>query len=239
MEHICFPINLHTHWAALAIQSRIRTARKSWSAGSRNGGRLLPAAQNQSKTVPPLSQAKPDGDCKKWASISWYPWFVAFKSTYKKLENPEAAQPFQNRPKPCQKLQYFCFCICIRTGICWCIFIAGFLLVLQVSHVHVLKFVPRTQQACFHNMPLAFATAAVNYYVALNVELGGLFYWWVPDTAFAVQEPYLIMFPPNSPSQYKQDIYKTAKDREAFAYVLHVFIEKMPKQGLKGIWSEL
>lgn len=106
MEHICFPINLHTHWAALAIQSRIRTARKSWSAGSRNGGRLLPAAQNQSKTVPPLSQAKPDGDCKKWASVSWYPWFVAFKSTYKKLENPEAAQPFQNRPKPCQKLQY-------------------------------------------------------------------------------------------------------------------------------------
>jgi len=69
-----------------------------------------------------------------------------------------------------------------------------------------------TQQACFHNMPLAFATAAVNYYVALNVELGGLFYWWVPDTAFAVQEPYLIMFPPNSPSQYKQDIYKTAKE---------------------------
>lgn len=88
---------------------------------------------------------------------------------------------------------------------------------LQVSHVHVLKFVPRIQQAFFHNMPLAFATAAANHYVALNVELDGLFYWWVPDTAFAVQEPYLIMFPPNSPSQYKQDIYKTAKDREAFA----------------------
>ena len=58
---------------------------------------------------------------------------------------------------------------------------------LQVSHVHVLKFVPRTQQACFHNMPLAFATAAVNYYVALNVELGGLFYWWVPDNLWQEQ----------------------------------------------------
>ncbi len=218
MERIRFPINLHaTHWTDLAIQSRTRTAGKSWSAGSRNGGRLLPAAQNQSKTAPPLSQTKLDGDCRKWALISyWYPWFVAsFKAKYKKTWKswnctavPEQAKTIVSihTVSICAFVQAFGDAFSLQDFCSW---------TLQVSHV--LKFVPRIQQAFFHNMPLAFATAAGNYYVPLNLELDGLFYWWVPDTAFAVQEPYLIMFPPNSPSQYKQDIYKTAKDREAFA----------------------
>eukprot|EP00438_Fugacium_kawagutii_P025084 Skav212956 [mRNA] locus=scaffold3901:10899:11716:+ [translate_table: standard] len=70
---------------------------------------------------------------------------------------------------------------------------------------------PRTQQAFFHNMPVAFATAVD--YQALNLELDSLLYWWEPDTAFALQKPYELMFPPHSPSQWKQGITKTMQDR--------------------------
>eukprot|EP00435_Cladocopium_sp_Y103_P061231 s102_g22.t2 len=69
------------------------------------------------------------------------------------------------------------------------------------------------QQAFFHNMPLAFAMASENFYVALNLELQGLLYWWAPDTQFALQKPHQLMFPPHSPSQYKQQIYKTMKEK--------------------------
>ena len=50
----------------------------------------------------------------------------------------------------------------------------------------------RIQQAFFHNMPLAFATALtdpVDLYVPLNRELQSLLYWWTPDTKFTLDNP--------------------------------------------------
>jgi len=71
------------------------------------------------------------------------------------------------------------------------------------------------QQAFFHNMPLAFATALtdpVDLYVPLNRELQSLLYWWTPDTKFTLDNPAQVLFPPNSPSQYQQNIFKTQKE---------------------------
>ena len=71
------------------------------------------------------------------------------------------------------------------------------------------------QQAFFHNMPLAFATAQevpVNYYIPLNRQLQSLLYWWTPDTKFTLDNPSQVIFPPNSPSEYANQIFKTQRE---------------------------
>ncbi|CAE7270599.1 elmMI, partial [Symbiodinium sp. KB8] len=71
------------------------------------------------------------------------------------------------------------------------------------------------QQAFFHNMPLAFATAQhgpENYYVSLNRQLQSLLYWWMPDTTFKLENPSRVIFPPNSPAEYAKQIFKTQQD---------------------------
>ena len=71
------------------------------------------------------------------------------------------------------------------------------------------------QQAFFHNMPLAFATAQhgpENYYVSLNRQLQSLLYWWMPDTTFTLENPSRVIFPPNSPAEYAKQIFKTQQD---------------------------
>eukprot|EP00439_Symbiodinium_sp_Y106_P032155 s4992_g3.t2 len=71
------------------------------------------------------------------------------------------------------------------------------------------------QQAFFHNMPLAFATAQkepVDHYIPLNRQLQSLLYWWTPDTKFTLDNPSQIIFPPNSPSEYANQIFKTQRE---------------------------
>ena len=71
------------------------------------------------------------------------------------------------------------------------------------------------QQAYFHNMPLAFATAQkepVDYYIPLNRQLQSLLYWWTPDTKFTLDNPSQVIFPPNSPSEYANQIFKTQRE---------------------------
>jgi len=70
------------------------------------------------------------------------------------------------------------------------------------------------QQATFHNMPVAFATARitpVDDYIPLGRELQSLIYWWFPDTMFALDSPSIVIFPDYSPSEQKQQIYRTMK----------------------------
>eukprot|EP00439_Symbiodinium_sp_Y106_P025847 s6778_g3.t1 len=68
------------------------------------------------------------------------------------------------------------------------------------------------QQAFFHNMPLAFATAQhepENYYISLSRELQSLLYWWMPDTTFTLENPSRVIFPAHSPAEYAKQIFKT------------------------------
>lgn len=37
----------------------------------------------------------------------------------------------------------------------------------------------------------------------------GLIYWWFPDTMFALDSPSIVIFPDYSPSEQKQQIYRT------------------------------
>ena len=65
------------------------------------------------------------------------------------------------------------------------------------------------QQAFWHNMPVAFATAVDGDFVTLNRELRSLLYAWVPETTFFLDNPSLVIFPEHSPSEYQNNIYKT------------------------------
>ena len=70
------------------------------------------------------------------------------------------------------------------------------------------------QQAYFHNMPLALATAAsYNDYLVLNKDQGSALYWWLPDPSFALDDPAAVEFPPENPSEYRQGIYRTMAAR--------------------------
>lgn len=67
------------------------------------------------------------------------------------------------------------------------------------------------QQAYFHNMPVAFATAWVepDAYQSLNKATQGLMYWWVPDTQFTLDNPKKMIFPDPSPAEQAQNIWRT------------------------------
>ena len=71
------------------------------------------------------------------------------------------------------------------------------------------------QQASFHNMPVAFATAnvePVNEYVPLGAEHGSLTYWFFPDTAFSLYNPSPVAFPAYNPAEYAVANYRTMSD---------------------------
>ena len=66
------------------------------------------------------------------------------------------------------------------------------------------------QQAYFHNMPLALATAASwDDYVQLNKDQGSALYWWLPDPSFALDGPRIVQFPPEDPAEHARGIYST------------------------------
>ncbi|CAE7337327.1 RPS6 [Symbiodinium natans] len=67
------------------------------------------------------------------------------------------------------------------------------------------------QQAFWHNMPLALATAVDGDYVSLNRDLQSLLYTWIPDTTFFLDKPSQVIFPDHRPSEYANSIYKTMK----------------------------
>ena len=50
------------------------------------------------------------------------------------------------------------------------------------------------QQAFWHGMPLAFASAIDVEFASLNRELQSLLYTWVPDTAFILDSPSPVIF---------------------------------------------
>lgn len=65
------------------------------------------------------------------------------------------------------------------------------------------------QQAFWHNMPLAFATASDADYITLNRELQSLLYTYIPGSTFFLDQPSQVIFPDHSPSEYANSIYKT------------------------------
>lgn len=67
------------------------------------------------------------------------------------------------------------------------------------------------QQAFWHNMPLAFATASDADYITLNRELQSLLYTYIPGSTFFLDQPSQVIFPDHSPSEYANSIYKTMK----------------------------
>lgn len=67
------------------------------------------------------------------------------------------------------------------------------------------------QQAFWHNMPLAFATASDSDYISLNRELQSLLYTYIPDSTFFLDQPSQVIFPDHSPSEYVNNVYKTMK----------------------------
>ncbi|CAK9058310.1 unnamed protein product [Durusdinium trenchii] len=73
------------------------------------------------------------------------------------------------------------------------------------------------QQASFHNMPLAFATAiqTPNEYVQLNIELQSALYWWTPDSTFVEYGAQRVVFPEHNSQEYRNGIYGTQRT-EAF-----------------------
>ena len=100
-----------------------------------------------------------------------------------------------------------CLCLCLRH--CGCIHMLR-----RSCSVSALD-KEMIQQAFFHNMPLAFATAQkepVDHYIPLNRQLQSLLYWWTPDTKFTLDNPSQIIFPPNSPSEYANQIFKTQRE---------------------------
>ncbi|CAK9050882.1 40S ribosomal protein S6, partial [Durusdinium trenchii] len=75
-----------------------------------------------------------------------------------------------------------------------------------------------SQQAFFHNMPLAFATAA-DYatYLRINKDLQSMAYWWSPDSSFVLYEPALVELPPYSKSEYKQNLFQSQNEASVLA----------------------
>ncbi|CAL1136495.1 unnamed protein product [Cladocopium goreaui] len=65
------------------------------------------------------------------------------------------------------------------------------------------------QQAFFHNMPLAFATAAAKQYVPLNRDLQSLLYWWTPDASFIDFDPERVLFPTHDAQEFRRGIYRS------------------------------
>ena len=66
------------------------------------------------------------------------------------------------------------------------------------------------QQAAFHNMPIAFASAnSVELYEQINRDLKSLTLWWTPDTTFSDPQPSLVIMPPHDAAEWRQGIYKT------------------------------
>eukprot|EP00434_Breviolum_minutum_P000845 symbB.v1.2.000743.t1/scaffold36.1/size400579/15 len=89
-----------------------------------------------------------------------------------------------------------------------------------------------SQRAYFWNMPIAIASGLLeqpknkeskaleqvnNEYIRLGRELQGLVYWWSPDTSFALERPSQIRFPPHSPSEYSQLLFKTMTEPRPLA----------------------
>eukprot|EP00435_Cladocopium_sp_Y103_P020125 s928_g4.t3 len=71
------------------------------------------------------------------------------------------------------------------------------------------------QQAFWHNMPLAFATAISEQYISVNREFQSVLYWWTPDETFVLQKGMPLVFPPHSVSEYKAGIYASAPRRRS------------------------
>lgn len=69
------------------------------------------------------------------------------------------------------------------------------------------------QQAFWHGMPLAFASAIDVEFASLNRELQSLLYTWVPDTAFILDSPSPVIFPDHSREQYAEKVYKTMNSK--------------------------
>ena len=66
------------------------------------------------------------------------------------------------------------------------------------------------QQAAFHNMPIAFASAkSAELYEQINRDLKSLTFWWTPDTTFSDPQPSLVIMPPHDAAEWRQGIYKT------------------------------
>ncbi|CAE7401369.1 unnamed protein product, partial [Symbiodinium necroappetens] len=71
------------------------------------------------------------------------------------------------------------------------------------------------QQAAFHNMPLAIASALdTPTYEEINRELQSVFYWWSPDPTFAAFETRAVVFPPHNAAEHRQGIYQTQPSTE-------------------------
>ncbi|CAK9050884.1 40S ribosomal protein S6, partial [Durusdinium trenchii] len=68
-----------------------------------------------------------------------------------------------------------------------------------------------TQQAFFHNIPMAIANGLdFATYVELNAQLQSFLFWWNPDTAFVLYDTTLVEMPPWNPSEQKQGILRSA-----------------------------
>ena len=66
------------------------------------------------------------------------------------------------------------------------------------------------QQAYFHNMPLALATAASwDDYLQLNKDQGSALYWFLPDPSFALDDAAAVEFPPANIAEHTSGIYRT------------------------------
>lgn len=74
--------------------------------------------------------------------------------------------------------------------------------------------IPMVQQATFHNMPVAFATAIIepDQYIPLGREYQSLTYWWWPDTMFTLDNPVLVQFPAFNAAEHAVENYRTMKD---------------------------
>lgn len=82
------------------------------------------------------------------------------------------------------------------------------------------------QQAFWHGMPLAFASAIDSEFVSVCRELQSLLYTWVPDTAFILDNPSPVIFPDHSSEQYAERVYKTMNSK--------VVLSKWGSRGLEA-----
>ena len=81
------------------------------------------------------------------------------------------------------------------------------------------------QQAFWHGMPLAFASAIDGEFASLCHKLQSLLYTWVPDTAFILDNPSPVIFPDHSREQYAERVYKTMNSK--------VVLSKWASRGLQ------
>ena len=71
------------------------------------------------------------------------------------------------------------------------------------------------QQAAFHNMPLALASAvSTSAYQQITLQLKSLFYWWTPDPSFAAFQTSKVVFPQHNAGEYREGVYKTQPNSE-------------------------